>query len=62
MGGALVLLSIGVSTLLWGDLSNYYVWVTLFVTLGSGIVGGLDDYLKLKYRNSVGLTRSLEVP
>ena len=55
MGGALVLLSIGVSTLLWGDLTNYYVWITLFVTLGSGIVGGLDDYLKLKYRNSVGL-------
>jgi len=55
MGGALVLLAIGVSTLLWGDLSNYYVWITLFVTLGSGIVGGLDDYLKLKYRNSVGL-------
>ncbi len=55
MGGALVLLAIGVSTLMWGDLSNYYVWITLFVTLGSGIVGGLDDYLKLKYRNSVGL-------
>ena len=56
MGGALILLAIGVSTLLWGDLSNYYVWVTLFVTLGSGVVGGLDDYLKLKYRNSKGLS------
>jgi phospho-N-acetylmuramoyl-pentapeptide-transferase len=55
MGGALILLSIGISTLLWGDLRNYYVWVTLFVTLGSGVVGGLDDYLKLKYRNSKGL-------
>ena len=56
MGGALILLAIGVSTLLWGDLSNYYVWVTLFVTLGSGVVGGLDDYLKLKYQNSKGLS------
>lgn len=56
MGGALILLSIGVSTLLWGDLTNYYVWVTLFVTLGSGLVGGLDDYLKLKYKNSKGLS------
>jgi phospho-N-acetylmuramoyl-pentapeptide-transferase len=55
MGGALILLSIGISTFLWGDLRNYYVWVTLFVTLGSGVVGGLDDYLKLKYRNSKGL-------
>ena len=56
MGGALILLAIGVSTLLWGDLSNYYIWVTLFVTLGSGVVGGLDDYLKLKYQNSKGLS------
>lgn len=56
MGGALILLSIGVSTLLWGDLTNYYVWVTLFVTLGSGVIGGLDDYLKLKYQNSKGLS------
>ena len=56
MGGALILLSIGVSTLLWGDLTNYYVWVTLFVTLGSGLIGGVDDYLKLKYRNSKGLS------
>ncbi|RVU83433.1 phospho-N-acetylmuramoyl-pentapeptide-transferase [Leucothrix sargassi] len=56
MGGALILLAIGVSTFLWGDLTNYYVWVTLFVTLGSGMVGGLDDYLKLKYSNSKGLS------
>ncbi|PID45461.1 MAG: phospho-N-acetylmuramoyl-pentapeptide-transferase [Proteobacteria bacterium] len=55
MGGALILLAIGLSTLLWGDLSNYYVWVTLFITLGSGVIGGVDDYLKLKYQNSKGL-------
>jgi phospho-N-acetylmuramoyl-pentapeptide-transferase len=56
MGGALILLSISVSTLLWGDLSNHYIWIVLFVTLGSGLVGGVDDYIKLKYANSKGLS------
>ena len=56
MGGALILLSIAISTLLWGDLSNHYVWLVLFVTLGSGLVGGIDDYIKLKYSNSKGLS------
>jgi len=56
MGGALILLAIAVSTLLWGDLSNHYIWIVLFVTLGSGLVGGIDDYIKLKYSNSKGLS------
>ena len=56
MGGALILLSIGVSTLLWCDLRNYYVWVVLFTTLGSGAIGWVDDYLKIKYSNSKGLS------
>ena len=56
MGGALIILSIAVATLLWGDLSNHYVWVVLFVTLGSGLIGGYDDYLKLKEKNSKGLS------
>ncbi|MCK5896754.1 MAG: phospho-N-acetylmuramoyl-pentapeptide-transferase [Cocleimonas sp.] len=56
MGGALILLAIAVSTLLWGDLSNHYIWVVLFVTMGSGLVGGIDDYIKLKYGNSKGLS------
>jgi len=55
MGGALILIAIALSTLLWGDLSNHYIWVVLFVTLGSGLVGGYDDYLKLKEKNSKGL-------
>ncbi|QSA95929.1 phospho-N-acetylmuramoyl-pentapeptide-transferase [Methylococcus sp. EFPC2] len=55
MGGALILVSIGITTLLWADLSNRYVWVTLLVTLGFGIVGFVDDYKKLVLRNSKGL-------
>ena len=55
MGGALILLAIAVSTLLWGDLSNKYIWIVLFVTVGSGLIGGYDDYLKLKEKNSKGL-------
>ena len=45
MGGALILVSIGISTLLWMDLSNRFVWVVLFVTLGFGAIGWTDDYL-----------------
>ena len=56
MGGALILVSIVLSTLLWADLSNSYVWLVLFVTLGSGLIGGYDDYLKLKEKNSKGLS------
>ena len=55
MGGALILISIGVSMLLWGDLGNVYVWVALLTTMGFGLIGGWDDYLKLSRRNSDGL-------
>lgn len=56
MGGVMIILAIGVSTLLWGNLDNHYIWVVLFVTLGFGLVGGLDDYIKLKKRRNLGLT------
>ena len=56
MGGVMIILAIAVSTLLWADLSNRYVWVVLGVTLGFGLVGGLDDYIKLKKRRNLGLT------
>ena len=46
MGGLLILCSIFTSTLMWGDLSNKYVWVTLFVIGSLGIVGFVDDYRK----------------
>jgi phospho-N-acetylmuramoyl-pentapeptide-transferase len=55
MGGALILVSIGISTLLWADLGNRYVWVTLLVTLAFGLIGFVDDYKKLVLRNSKGL-------
>jgi phospho-N-acetylmuramoyl-pentapeptide-transferase len=55
MGGALILVAIAAATLLWADLSNRYVWVTLGVTLAFGLVGFYDDYLKLVVGNSKGL-------
>ncbi len=60
MGGALILLGITLGTLLWSDLSNHYVWVVLFVTLGSGLIGGYDDLLKLKEKSSKGLSSKLK--
>ncbi len=56
MGGAMILVAIAVSTLLWSDLGNRYVWIVLLVTLAFGVVGGVDDYKKLMERNSKGLS------
>ena len=56
MGGVLILLSLAVSTLLWADLTNPYVWVILFVTIGYGAIGFSDDYLKLTRRSHKGLS------
>jgi phospho-N-acetylmuramoyl-pentapeptide-transferase len=56
MGGALILIAITFSTLLWGDLSNRFVWVILAVTIGFGAVGWIDDYRKLVLKNSKGIT------
>ena len=55
MGGFLILIAITVSTLLWADLTNGYVWSVLIVTGGFGMVGFVDDYLKLTQRNTKGL-------
>lgn len=55
MGGALILVAIVISTLLWADLSNRYIWVVLAVTLLFGFVGWLDDYIKLVKKQSQGL-------
>jgi phospho-N-acetylmuramoyl-pentapeptide-transferase len=55
MGGSLVLIAIALSTLLWGDLSNRYVWLVLLVTLSFGAIGWWDDYLKLVLKDSRGL-------
>ena len=56
MGGALILIAIAISTLLWGDLSSEKVWVVVGVTLSFGLIGGVDDYKKLVYGNSKGLS------
>lgn len=56
MGGALMLVAIAISTLLWADLKNRYVWVVLITTLGFGIVGWVDDYRKVVHRNPKGLS------
>lgn len=55
MGGILILASITLSVFLWADLRNPYVWVTLFVLIGYGLVGFADDYLKVIRKNSAGL-------
>ena len=55
MGGALILIAIGITVLLWGDLRNDYVWVTLLVTLGFGAVGWVDDWRKVVHRDPKGL-------
>ena len=55
MGGALILVAIAVSTLLWGDLTNRYVWVVLLVTVLFGVVGWVDDYKKIIHQDSRGL-------
>ena len=55
MGGALILFSIIVSTLLWADLENRYVWTVLLVTLAFGVIGWIDDYKKMVLQDSAGL-------
>lgn len=55
MGGVLILIGIGVSTLLWADLSNRFVWVVLLVTLGFGWIGWIDDYKKVVHRDPEGM-------
>lgn len=55
MGGTLILASITLSVFLWADLRNPYVWVTLFVLIGYGIIGFADDYLKVIRKNTDGL-------
>lgn len=56
MGGALILFAITVPTLLWADLSNRFIWVVLFVTLGYGSIGWIDDYRKVVHHNPKGMS------
>jgi phospho-N-acetylmuramoyl-pentapeptide-transferase len=56
MGGVMILIAIGVTTVLWADLTNRYVWTVLVVTLGFGIVGWYDDWKKVVYKDPNGLS------
>jgi len=56
MGGTLILFSIAVSTLLWNNLTNYYVWIVLLVTLSYGAIGFIDDYLMQVKKQNKGLS------
>lgn len=55
MGGALILMAVFLSSLLWGKLDNYYLWITIAVTAGFGAVGWVDDYRKVVEKNPRGL-------
>jgi phospho-N-acetylmuramoyl-pentapeptide-transferase len=55
MGGFLILIALVVATLLWADLRSHYVWIVLLVTLGYGLLGFLDDFLKVSKKNPKGL-------
>ncbi len=56
MGGVLVLLAIAIATLLWGNLENRFIWIVLWVTLGFGIIGWVDDWRKVVHKNPKGLS------
>jgi phospho-N-acetylmuramoyl-pentapeptide-transferase len=60
MGGALILVIIAITTLLWGDLTNRYIWLVLGVTMAFGAIGWIDDYLKISKKNSKGLSGKLK--
>ncbi|WP_371395459.1 phospho-N-acetylmuramoyl-pentapeptide-transferase [Fretibacter rubidus] len=61
MGGLLILLSIVISTLLWADLSNTFVWVVLLVTMSFGLIGFYDDYLKVSRQNPKGFSGKIKL-
>jgi phospho-N-acetylmuramoyl-pentapeptide-transferase len=61
MGGALILTAIAVSTVLWADLENMFVWVVLFVTLSFGVIGYVDDYKKLVLQDPAGISAKQKI-
>ncbi len=56
MGGVMILAAIVIPTLLWADLSNHYVWTVLFITIGFGLIGFVDDYKKVVEKSPKGLS------
>jgi phospho-N-acetylmuramoyl-pentapeptide-transferase len=61
MGGLLILSSLVISTLLWADLGNRYIWVVLFVTIAFALIGFLDDYIKIIKKSSDGLSSKQKI-
>lgn len=61
MGGVLILFAVVLSTVLWSDLSNIYVWAILTVTVGFGVIGFVDDFMKVKFRNKKGLSGKIRL-
>ena len=61
MGGVIILIGMLSSTLLWADLSNVFIWTVIFVSLGLGLLGFVDDLLKIKFKNSKGLNSKLKL-
>ena len=61
MGGLLILLAVMASTLLWGDLSNPYLWIVSLTTLGFGLVGFADDFLKVRGGSSAGVSGRVKI-
>jgi phospho-N-acetylmuramoyl-pentapeptide-transferase len=61
MGGALILMSVAITTLLWGDLHNTYIWVVLLTTIGVGAIGWVDDYRKVVQRDPKGLSAKMKI-
>ena len=61
MGGVLILLGILSGTLLWADLNNSYIWVLLMVATSFGLLGAVDDYLKIKHKNSRGISSGMKI-
>ena len=61
MGGVIILGSLIISTLLWADLTNTYIWIVLYVTFGFGLIGFIDDYLKILKNNHLGLSGRLKL-
>ena len=60
MGGIIIIIGMLTSTLLWADLKNIYIWTLIFISIGLGTLGFIDDLLKIKYRNSIGLNSKLK--
>ena len=61
MGGTLIILSLTISTVLWTDIDNIYIWLLLFITLSFGLIGFLDDFIKLNKNSHKGLSGKVKL-